>query len=400
MKNSLRNNLIIEERFNKIGKLVEKYLPFFSQWDKDVLEGNPFEHEWIDKAQSMTEQELSHFDALREYKLLDCKKWIELINQMNELTGFDQLPIKENNLELIGNLKKQHELTQLYQLLSQDQQKTAIDFGGGVGNLAYFLNRNLNMKVSVLEQDQKLIDKGHIKFKDFQDDINFIQAKVQNKKLRLNHFNANLAIGLHTCGDFACNMLRNCRENNIDTIINFGCCYSKIQHDDYNISKQSNKNIKLNQRALSVATLSFNSVPLEFFEFRKKIRNYKFSFYHWLFHKHDMIEFCSMSNARRSLYKLSFEEFTINTYDRYFPNLSKPEQQELVDFYYSDANSKFNHYLEAYYAIARYFGKLVETYLICDRAIYLKENGYKVEIKEVFDEKISPRNKAIIARRE
>ena len=43
------------------------------------------------------------------------------------------------------------------------------------------------------------------------------------------------------------------------------------------------------------------------------------------------------------------------------------------------------------------FGRAIEKLIILDRAIYLKENNYKVELGELFDENISPRNIGIFA---
>ena len=192
-------------------------------------------------------------------------------------------------------------------------------------------------------------------------------------------------------------MFRYCIENKVKKIINFGCCYSKISHSDYNISKLSDKSIELNLRTLSCATLGFEPTPLEFYEFRHKIMDYKFSFYHLLYKKFGHLEFCAMGNARRSLYSKSFPEYVQINLEKFFPDLDAPTSSEIEEFHQSDSNIELNEYLKVYYAFSRFFGRLVEAYVLCDRALFLKEAGLEVKIMEVFDPDISPRNKAIIA---
>ena len=256
------------------------------------------------------------------------------------------------------------------------------------------------MNVMVLEQDEKLIEKGRKKLNKLNSKVCFHEHRVGVDHLDLSLIQVEknqMAIGLHTCGHFANDMLRDCVKTKVQKIINFGCCYSKIKDQDYNISKAADRSLIFNQRALSSATLGFGPIPTEFFHYRKKIMNYKFSFYHWLFKETGYLEFCSMSNARRSLYQMPFDQFVYKNLEKFFPKITHPGSHKLIEFFESDENRKLNKYLESYYALSRFFGPLLESYLLCDRALYLQDNGYKVDILEVFDHQISPRNKAIIA---
>jgi hypothetical protein len=42
-------------------------------------------------------------------------------------------------------------------------------------------------------------------------------------------------------------------------------------------------------------------------------------------------------------------------------------------------------------------GRVMELYLLLDRAIYLEEQGYSVKVQEFFNEEVSPRNIGITA---
>lgn len=391
----------LEQRIIRISEILEQYLPLIDQWDLNVIKGEAFEHPWLDKLQNLSKEDLAKFDAGREHQILQDAQWLALMKEIKTLTRFDSIPSIDHGLDAIGKQKKQHELNHLYTLLDEDKESSITDFGGGVGNLAYFLEKELQMEVQILEQDEKLIESGKKKLSKLGSKVQFHQCLIDKDNTDIPELsNSKMAIGLHTCGHFANNMFRSCINAQVSKIVNFGCCYSKIKDHDYNLSSLSNKKLIFNQRALSSATLGFGPIPYEFYEYRMRIMDYKYSFYHWLYKKHDHLEFCSMSNARRSLYKLSFPEFMNINFDKFFPDLPKPGKDELEMFYHSKENRNLNHYLSCYYAISRYIGQLLEVYLLCDRALFLKENNYSTEILEVFDSKISPRNKAIIAKSE
>lgn len=392
-----KEQLSLEERFLQISQLVQTYLPFISQWDLDVIQGNRFEHPWIEALMKMDPEKLALFDARREYKLLDDPTWIKLVEDIERLASFEKIDILPTDITPLGNQKKQHELKRLYSLLNKDQNKGAVDFGGGVGNLAYFLEQDLHMDVTVLEKNEELIKTGKEKLSKLGSHVKFQECHIC-KESKHPEYNKEVAIGLHTCGNFANDMFRTCIHNKTQKIVNFGCCYSKIKNEDYNLSSLSNKKLNFNQRALSSATLGFGPVPLEFYEYRTKIMNYKYSFYHWLYKEHGKLEFCAMSNARRSLYKHSFSEFVNINLDKFFKEIPHPDSDSIDSFHQCELNKELNEYLLAFYAISRYIGKLLEAYILCDRALFLKENNYEVQIQEVFDPLISPRNKAIVAR--
>lgn len=393
----------LRDRYHECSELLKEYLPFFSQWDLDVIKGSQFEHKWLDIVQALPLEKLLEFDALRSHKVLSCPDWNKTVMAIEEVSRFDVFTPSHANSIAPGNKKKQHELKCLSSLLSQDKDIEAFDFGGGVGHLSFYLAQELNLCMTVLEKDEDLIRAGLEKKNNTFENVIFQKHEVgKDKLITSDDKDYRLAIGLHTCGHFANDMFRDCIRAKIPKIVNFGCCYSKIKNDDYHLCSFSDRELYLNQRALSCATLGFGIIPVEFYHYRKKIMDYKFSFYHWMYKQFGQLEFCSMSNARRSLYKENFPGFVEKNLQKFFPDMLTDSRSidltALNSFYEGPDNRKLNHYLSCYYALSRYFGKLIETYILCDRALFLKENDFEVEILEVFDPMISPRNKAIVAR--
>ena len=388
-----------EDRLKKISLILKTYLPLFSSWDMDAIGGDQVNHKWLDQLSSMTKDDLAQFDANRKYSNLDDPLWMDLQDEIKELSRFSSSSLVPNRIQTIGNQKKQHELNQLFELLINDQKKTAFDFGGGVGNLAYFLEKELEMDSRVIEKDHKLIESGKIKLSKLTppSKLSFYQEDIKSESKMPFLMDSDMAIGLHTCGNFATNMFRVCANHKVKKIVNFGCCYSKIEGDEYNLSSASDKSLLLNSRALSCATLGFEKVPIEFYDYRCKIMDYKYSLYHWVYLNHGSTDFKPMSNSRRSLYKLDFEEFSKMTLTKFFSDIPIPKLGELNTFFQTQKNQSLLKYFKSYYALSRYFGPLIESYILCDRALFLKEKNYNVDIIEVFDPSLSPRNKAIIA---
>ena len=390
-------NVNLQNKLKKTAHILNKYLPLISQSDLAVISGSEINHKWITGLMKLDRDDLVRFDAQREHTLLNDPEWLELVDDIEDLSRFRKVEVNEIELKTFGNVKKQHELKQLYFFMSEDSGKSVADFGGGVGNLAYFLEGELEMKVTVLEKDLALIDKGKKKLSKMNSQVLFNHCHVCSNSSTANLENIEVAVGLHTCGNFATDMFRTCMENKIQKIINFGCCYSKIKDDDYNLSVHSDKSISFNERALSSAIQSFNKVPVEFYKYRERIMKFKLSFHHWLFSEHSHLAFCSMSNARKSLYENSFGDYVQICLSKFFTEIMVPDKKNVELFYQSERNTYLNEYFSAFYALRRYLGKLVEIYILCDRALFLEENGYSVDIVEVFNPAISPRCNAIVA---
>ncbi len=390
----------LENRLTVCSEILTQYLPFISQMDMDIIKDDSakINHPWLIKLRELTNQELINFDASRDYELLDSPDWIQLIHNIQKITKFEKINIANKDFTTYGKVKKQHELQCLFSHLDKlkNENVSVVDFGGGVGNLAFFLEDELNMRPLVIEKDFDLINKGRSRVEKNQSKIIFSEATV-GSNFKINKADQlDLGIGLHTCGNFATDMLESCSINKIKNVLNFGCCYSKIRNDQYNLSSHSNKDLKFNSRALASATVGFGKTTQEIYDFRIRIMNYKFSFYHYVYKKHGIAEFCPMSNSRRSLYSLSFYEFMQKSFQKYYPGLALEDESEVVSFHQSKENKQINSYFQRYYAISRYLGQALEVYLLCDRALYLQEHGYDTEIKEFFDPQISPRNKGII----
>lgn len=389
-------SLTHKEKLLSQSELLSSLLDFISQDDRNVILNwdKRLRSDWVEQSYRLNEKDFVLFDAKRQYKLLKNISWIKTLDKIKELSYVPYYP--QNDQKVISNIpgkkKKQHELSRLRGFFEQYCQKKIVDFGGGVGNSAKFLKDNFDISSVVVENNPKLIQAGK---KKWSDQISYIEGYVDDQFI-LPKDQYDTALGLHTCGNFAPDMIRASHKANIGAVLNFGCCYSKIENDHYHLSEINDKKFKLNKRALASATLSFSETDSEIFKFRQRIMDYKYSFYHLLSKQIENFEFVAMSNSRRHLFDIKFEDFYQLTMDKYFPNVKKIPTRNVSLFYRSQENKDLIHYFKHYYALSRYIGELAEAYILNDRVCFGEKLGYKASLYQFFDPKISPRSKGII----
>ena len=306
------NPIDIIPQINSLKKIIKKNIHLVSQNDMTVMKNfsSRFQHPWYNFYEELTDEEKERFDASRQFQLIEDEDWIKTVQSIKALSKFQKIETKKYDKQLLGKKKKQHEYGQLRALIEPLKCSAIADFGGGVGKLSFFLNDDLKIKSVVFDQDEKLLSIGKARAKKLHlNEVTFVKLQVdENLDCDQNLNKYDLGIGLHCCGNFGSDLLKLSVKNNMNSIMLFSCCYSKIINDDYRLSSQS-LDIDLNLRALSSATLSFESIESGLYNFRLQILDFKYSFYHLLIQHHGISTFFPMSNSRKSMFNKSFYEF-------------------------------------------------------------------------------------------
>jgi hypothetical protein len=103
-----------------------------------------------------------------------------------------------------------------------------------------------------------------------------------------------------------------------------------------------------------------------------------------------------LGNSSPKLYDESFGDYVIEQFRRIHLPL-RHTKEELNTYFAQPARQDLIWKMLVAGLIRNAFGRLMELYILLDRALYLEEHGYKVELLEFFDEPISPRNLGIVA---
>ncbi len=209
-----------------------------------------------------------------------------------------------------------------------------------------------------------------------------------------------MPVGLHTCGKLAVDIIKVGAKKQTPVIVNFGCCYQKldVSNELQNISDfaRGNDTILMNTYALTLSCRAHKKMNDKDYSFKLKVKLFRYAI-HILLHDHyDMKEVLTLGNSHRKLYDGPFSDYAKEQFSRLNLPL-RHTAEELNNFFANPALLKTIREMLAAGLIRNALGRVLEVYLLLDRAIFLEERGYKVSVEEFFDEELSPRNIGITA---
>ena len=293
--------------------------------------------------------------------------------------------------------KKRHEIEIIASLLDGIDKVNFIDIGGGAGYLTENLVNNRERFSFSIDMNKKLQESGAKRInQNSEQNFKKVEFLLNNfgedpYPLITGRFQDNYVIGLHSCGDLSPHLLQYTVSNKIKSVLSLGCCYHKLT-DQYNLSSLAQvSGLSLTKNSFNLATRGYSYQTLAGLKRKIKIRKYRYGLHLYLFSlgHHNFIP-----TGRTNL----------ADYDKIFSEYASIYAGELIKsstdaeaFYKKDESQMEIKDIIAIDLIRGLFGRVIEAYLTVDRALYLKENGYQVQIKELFDRKLSPRSLAIQA---
>lgn len=394
--------------------------PYQNIWQNEIMlmYPNPFlgyEEAWIDELLKVQGQE----DAIRierkeVYDFITNPEMITYYRRIEELT---RLPYKDEVLPmpeeawtwLYMTPKKSYEIRRLAPYVAKVCESqgldSVVDIGGGIGLLAQTLANQMNLKVSSIDMDPILQETGKKRnknnFKDPKNLVTYFNYKVEEggefEKILSTD---SLSVGLHTCGGLAVDILRSTSKKKLQAIVNFGCCYNKLEGKEnvQNISAFAKEHgeTEFSKFALTLSSRAHKKMNEKDYILKQKVKFYRYAFHILLHDKYQIEEEVFLGNSSKHLYEESFSTYALEQFKR--TNIAvKHSAEELDDFFNSPALALLIRKMIAAGIIRNALGRVLELYLILDRCIYLEEQGYEVQVATFFDESISPRNIGITA---
>lgn len=383
----------------------EKCHSFLKKWN-DFLELEPIRKyptfcpdtivPWIDELETKSISELvnleNHFEIETAYP--------EFENLLLEIKSLIDFPIQptDHSFKLICNKvrkKKEHEIKQISSLINPLDGINLIDIGSGAAHLSenliqsrnrysYCIDRNASFQAAGKKRIElnNPLNSQKIEFKNMSFDENAASfTKVHNQSL---------VLGLHACGDLSSDIIQYFEKEKLENLVVIGCCYQHLS-TKYNLSQLAQKKgLALTSNAFNLAARSYTLGDIVSLERKVKIRIYRFMLHCYLYTLgHN--EFIPTGKTRLPDYEKSFGEYA----KIYAPHLIS-SQSEAQAFYDNPAHLKMVNRIIRTDIFRGLFGRVIEVYIALDRALYLQENGYQVEVKEIFERSLSPRNLAIV----
>lgn len=387
----------LENRFLAVKTFLHRHFDLIST---EVLEN----YQNLEVPYSNWAKELAKFSSEEKIKLenfeLDdlvlseeFREFLTKIEDLKTITKFKTVNKKiSQNLKRKLSVKKQHEIVQIRELLVGIKGKEFLDIGSGAGHLSSVLLENNQSHSICVDMNQEFQAIGKNKLnrdaKDTADRIKFVTSEI-NEQTNFDHFEFDTLLGLHTCGDLAVHLIKAFSITDNKSFLNFGCCYHKLSQKNINLSKLAkNDPLTLSHHALTMAAKSYKELTKKEFEQREMVKNYRYTL-HLFMTKILKKGFMTLGNAKKNDYQASFAFYA----KKYLPELKNVSDKELNQFY-TEKQSEIE-YIKNLGIIRSTLARVIELYIILDRAIFLSEQNHQVKVLEVFDNKISPRNLAI-----
>lgn len=347
------------------------------------------------------------------FKSEDLTAFYKKINELSQIASIPELPhFPEHRFSFLFMIpKKQYEIKRLapfvHHFYQEKKLDKIIDIGGGIGHLAQSLVNHYNLKTVTVDMDPALQKTGfdiHQKNARFPDNkVEFINVKVDENETKFQSLlSANsMTLGLHTCGPLANYQIKASAKNKIRGLINLGCCFDKLFGDKsgQNIStfaRELPQSLHFNHFALTLATRAHRKMNEKDYNFKLKVKFFRYSI-HFLLHDHyDLKQVMTLGNTHHKVYEGSFADYAFEQMRR-ISLKPRHSAEELNEFFSRKDIQELIWNMLAAELIRNALGRLMELYILLDRAIYLEEQGYQVKLLEFFDESVSPRNIGIVA---
>lgn len=388
--------------------------PYQEMWQNEImlmypepLKGYPME--WIEELRSIKDKnDIIKLEKKEVEGLVKEPTLLEFYTRIQELTTLDAAPVypqlkEDAHTWTFMTVKKQHEIKRVVPHVHAVAQKLnipgIIDIGGGIGLLAQSLHNHFSLKVTSIDMNPTLQETGKKRYG--KEKVEYKNLKVEPNSEFSNLLSTKtMTVGLHTCGRLALDIIRESSNKKVPALINFGCCYHNLfqAEDLQNISSFAQEHGKLwmDKFALTLSCRAHNKMPEKEYDLKLKVKFYRYAI-HILLHDHyGLKELVTLGNSSPRLYDEPFGHYALEQLQR-IKLTSKHTLEELNAFFHNPELQILIERMLMAGLIRNALGRVLELYLLLDRAIYLEERGYKVRLEEFFDEELSPRNIGITA---
>jgi len=403
----------IAKRFDQIAQFLTPFTPI---WDREILHFYPhilssYSDELLKPLFELSDEELWQIDGKKDFSSIAGSKLEQLFSQMIALSDIPVAPLNREMLpkKALYKVKKKkvHEIESLSPTLAhairECRANTMVDIGGGVGHLSRIMTHYHGIRTISIDKNSSLQQTGRER----------LCSHLSNQQLRFEHITFgedsrqldsiftpdSFTVGLHTCGPLAVTHLKESVEHSVRGLINFGCCYLKITSpQDINLSQQAKQHqLAISNHALTLATRGQIINDFEDFLLKKRVKLYRYMLHLLLYHQFDRHHFVGVGDSSPKLYQKSFAHYA----GEKLKVLNIKHQltaQQLEHFFHESQHQDLVKKMFLMNIFRWQFGRVVELFILLDRALYLKESGLQVEINRYFDENISPRNIGILAK--
>jgi hypothetical protein len=274
-----------------------------------------------------------------------------------------------------------------------------IDWCSGKGHLGCELARRINQPTTCLEWDRDLCLAGQQKADSLELNVEFRQHDVLTPLPADLILDNSCHTALHACGDLHISLLQQASKHHATQILVSPCCYHKITSDYYQpLSKQAiNSTLKLSRNDLHLATEEVITGGKRIARLRNTEQQWRLAFSFMYQKAHQSEVYFALPSCPKSLFSGDFDNFVRWAIE--VKSLSPAPLQNLLEqkaAYLSKALHA-QQQIRRLELLRKAFKLPLENWLTLDRALFLEQQGYQVQVSIFCDKKVTPRNIVINA---
>ncbi|MZI92821.1 methyltransferase [Vibrio sp. CAIM 722] len=386
-------------------QLFWRFEPFFCQ-DKTTYPwalSHPELNEWLDALTfADLEQYQSNFVSLLQS--LEC--WIPGISE-HYFALEDSISHHDNESPLAIDTKplsvgipgrKLKQITALTQQISTDGIRGFpwLEWCAGKGYLGRFLANQHQGVVTSVELQQALCDDGQDFANQHHLDMTFCQGDALKPEAKRWFTHHQHVVALHACGDLHLRMLEHAVVAKSEGISFSPCCYHLTKDEFYRPLSRSARHSQLNftRQELRIPLQETVTGGQRVKRHRQQEMTFRLGLDLWVKSVLGSDVYCSVPSIKKSVLSEGFHAFCQWACE--LKGWPQPSAEQAV-FYEKLGAVRFEQ-MEKASLVQHAFRRMIEWWLIFDRALYLEDAGYHVVITEFCSRLLTPRNFLIQAR--
>ncbi|PFG55873.1 methyltransferase family protein [Vibrio sp. ES.051] len=390
-------------QFINDGLLENESLWRFEPFKSSVQTSLPWQDTYPELCQwlySLSPSQIEDLKAQPEIVSAEISKFLPNVRALTERAQLE--PLFLDGLQLTRGLDSGipgRKLAQISALgeaaISHHHGEEWLEWCSGKGYLGRVLTTQTEQAVTSFEYQQALCDSGQQAADDNHWQMTFVQGDAFSSQAKAVFRPNQHAVALHACGDLHVRLMQYGSEKGVAAMTISPCCYHLIQTEEYQPLSTPGKNSKLtlSKHELRIPLQQTVTGGARVRRHRQQEMIFRLGFDAITHQVMGVNEYQPVPSIRKSQLNTGFKALCYWAAEQKGLKLN-PE----IDFEQFEALAEERFWqMERMSLVQLVFQRSLEVWLALDKALYLQERGYRVNLSEFCPKSITPRNILICA---
>lgn len=378
------DSLLFESRFFWQHSLYH-YLDF--PWREQL----PDLCEWLDR---LTLQQVIDLKSNPELLAHEISKWIPYATQLQALCELPDLPSSsketKRGLDVGVPGRKWHQINEFVTAIEPSGSTDWLEWCAGKGYLGRLLASMPNSNVTSLEIQSQLCVDGQQFANEQALNMTFIEADAFSSS-SLQYIKKNQhAVALHACGDLHVTLLKKVAEVKAQAVSISPCCYHLIQAEQYQpLSREAiASSLRLDKQDLRLPLQETVTAGQRTVQHRIQEVTYRLGFDSLQREINHSSRYLPVPSIKKSKLAEGFEAFCLWAANK--KDLTLPRDTDFS--HWLQCGEQRFELVEKMDLVQQVFKRPLELWLVLDRALFMQEKGYDVQLDHFCEREYTPRN--------